>query len=424
MAEQDDWAGWYRDSVGREPDYSELVEELGGSPDERRSILEGYIEPTAEERSEGRKVPTLAHRAIADLVRDGLIRVLVTTNFDRLLENALRERGVEPTVVDSVDALQGAVPLTHAPCYLVKLHGDYKDARIRNTDGELADYPAALDALLDRIFDEHGVVVCGWSAEWDEALRRAMTRAPSRRYSLFWAVRGEPGDAARRIVEQRRGYFVPIEGADEFFGKLRDRVQTLVQTRRRDPRNVELLVNVAKRFVAKPQYRVELDDLLESEVEMLLARLRSSTSPASPDAHGIRVRTVFYYSSVEPLGRMAGALGRWGDGHEVDGVVNARLALVRQADEVRAGVTSLLYLRAYAAVIAAGFLRPRCNLRRALGSAAPAVVAPPAEGRTGSQGAWWTSCSCGLGMAGTTGSGTNCRSWNATTRRCRTTCAP
>ena len=349
--EQTDWAEWYRDSVRREPDYSELVEELGGSPDERRSILEGYIEPTEEERAEGRKVPTAAHRAIADLVRDGLVRVVVTTNFDRLLENALRDRGVEPTVVDSVDALQGAVPLTHAPCYLVKLHGDYKDARIRNTDEELANYPTAFDTLLDRIFDEHGLVVCGWSAEWDEALRRAMTRAPSRRYSLFWAVRGEPGDAARRIVEERRGRFVPIGDADEFFGKLRDRVQTLVQTRRRDPRSVELLVNVAKRFVGKAEYRVELDDLLESEVETLLARLRSSTPPAGPDADGIRLRAAFYESVVEPLGRMAGALGRWGDDHEVDGVVNAVLALVRQADEVRDGVTSLLYFRAYPAVL-------------------------------------------------------------------------
>jgi hypothetical protein len=29
-------------------------------------------------------------------------------NFDRLMENALREHGVEPTVVASVDALAGA----------------------------------------------------------------------------------------------------------------------------------------------------------------------------------------------------------------------------------------------------------------------------------------------------------------------------
>ena len=320
-SDQDDWAAWYRKNVGREPDYSELVKELGGSPEERRSILEGYIEPTAEDREEGRKVPTEAHRAIADFVNDGLVRVVVTTNFDRLLENALRDRGVEPTVVDSVDALMGAKPLTHTACYVVKLHGDYKDARIRNTDEELGNYPPEFDALSDRIFDEHGLVVCGWSAEWDEALRRAIMRAPSRRYSCYWAVRGELGDEARRIVGHRRAHLMHIGDADEFFGKLRDRVQTLVQTRRVHPMSVELLVTSAKRFVGKVEHRVELDDLLESEVQKLILRLRSSTPPVQPDAEGIRLLTAFYESAAEPLVRMVGALGRWGDDHEVDGGV-------------------------------------------------------------------------------------------------------
>ena len=161
--EQPDWAAWYRDKFRKEPNYSDLVAEVAPSPAERRAILHDYIEPTSAEREEGRKVPTKAHLAIADLVYDGHVRVILTTNFDRLLENALRERGVEPTVIDSVDALEGAEPLSHTSCYLVKLHGDYKDARIRNTEEELAKYPPEYETLLDRIFDEHGLVVCGWS---------------------------------------------------------------------------------------------------------------------------------------------------------------------------------------------------------------------------------------------------------------------
>lgn len=59
------------------------------------------------------------------------------------MENALREQGIEPTVVSSADVLSGAEPLTHSRCYLLKLHGDYKDARILNTDQELSAYPKA-----------------------------------------------------------------------------------------------------------------------------------------------------------------------------------------------------------------------------------------------------------------------------------------
>ena len=196
--------------------------------------------------------------------------MIVTTNFDRLLENALRERGVEPTVIDSVDALNGAEPLAHTTCYLVKLHGDYKDARILNTYAELVQYPPEYDALLDRILDEHGLVVCGWSGEWDEALYRAIMRSSSTRYSFFWAGRGQLGDPAKKIVAHRGGHVVPIADADDFFGRLRDQVQTLARTHRQDPRSVDLLVKSTKRFASRPEHTIELHNLLESEVQRLL----------------------------------------------------------------------------------------------------------------------------------------------------------
>jgi hypothetical protein len=116
---QSDWAMWYCDRNGTNPDYSALLAELAISAAERRSILHSYIEPDDEDRAEGKKLPTAAHHTIAGLVRDGYVRVIVTTNFDRLLENALREIGVEPTVVSSVDTLSGAEPITHSACYVL-----------------------------------------------------------------------------------------------------------------------------------------------------------------------------------------------------------------------------------------------------------------------------------------------------------------
>jgi NAD-dependent SIR2 family protein deacetylase len=138
VKDQTDWAAWYKRTHGNEPGYSELLDQLAATPDERRSILHSYIEPTPEEQEAGKKVPTKAHRAIASLVQAGYIKVIVTTNFDRLTENALREVGVEPMVIGSEDALKGAVPLIHSRCYVIKLHGDYLDTRILNTEAELS----------------------------------------------------------------------------------------------------------------------------------------------------------------------------------------------------------------------------------------------------------------------------------------------
>src|SRR5438105_1361829 len=122
IPDQANWTKWYKDETGSDPDYSALLAELAATSEERRAVLHGYIEPTEEDRQERRKIPTAAHRAIAALVRSSYIRVLITTNFDRLLENALREVGVEPTIVASVDALLGAEPIVHSACYVLKLH--------------------------------------------------------------------------------------------------------------------------------------------------------------------------------------------------------------------------------------------------------------------------------------------------------------
>ncbi|HEY8011911.1 MAG TPA: SIR2 family protein, partial [Rudaea sp.] len=259
VEEQPDWSQWYKSRTGQEPNYSALLEEIAGSPEERRSILHRYIEPSEQDREEGRKVPTAAHHAIAQLVRSGHIRVIITTNFDRLLENALREHGVEPTVVSSIDALSGAEPLTHSQCYLLKLHGDYKDARILNTDRELYEYPKEYERLLDRILDEHGLIVCGWSGEWDHALRAAFLRAPNRRYSVFWAAHGELSADAQDLIACRKGKVVPITGADAFFKALQQRIETLEQSQRQNPLSIELLVNGTKRFLAKVEHRIQLD---------------------------------------------------------------------------------------------------------------------------------------------------------------------
>ncbi|PJE43106.1 MAG: hypothetical protein CUR33_07335 [Pseudomonas sp.] len=350
---QSDWATWYREKTGQEPNYSALLEEIASSPDERRAILHRYIEPDEQDREEGRKVPTKAHHAIAQLVRSGHVRVIVTTNFDRLMENALREQGVEPTVVSSADVLAGAEPLTHSRCYLLKLHGDYKDARILNTDQELSAYPESYDKLLDRIFDEHGLITCGWSGEWDHALRAAFLRAPNRRYPVYWAARGALGTGACELATHRSAKTIPISGADEFFQTLQQRVETLEQNQRQNPLSIELLVNSTKRYLAKPEYRIQLDELLSQETERLMAQLDANqfTPQGQWSQEEFRSRVRRYEALTEPLTRMAGVLGRWGDGSELTTILDIIRGLYLQAEKVGNGLVVWLGLRSYPAVL-------------------------------------------------------------------------
>jgi hypothetical protein len=353
IEEQPDWAAWYRKEAGKEPNYSTVLAELALSPAERRSILHGYIEPTEADREESRKVPTAAHRAIAELVRRGYIRVIITTNFDRLTENALREAGIEPTVIASADSLSGAEPITHSACYVLKLHGDYKDSRILNTDEELQGYPDEYNRLLDRIFDEYGLIVCGWSGEWDHALRAAFLRAPNRRYGLYWAARGKLRAPAEEIVDHRKARVLTISDADSFFTGLQQRIETLENTRRQNPLSVELVVNTVKRYLAKPEHRIQLDELVTQEADRMLAAL--DVPELAPHGNLSRqdflTRIHIYEGATEPLARVAGVLGRWGDGTETTLVLDLIRALYAYAEKEKGGMNYWLGLRRYPAVL-------------------------------------------------------------------------
>ena len=62
---------WYQEKFGKEPDYSELLDNLAKTAAERQQLLRSYWEPNEQEREEGLKQPTAAHHAIAALVARG-----------------------------------------------------------------------------------------------------------------------------------------------------------------------------------------------------------------------------------------------------------------------------------------------------------------------------------------------------------------
>ena len=264
---------WYQEMFKKEPDYSDLLKNIAKTQAERQQLLREYWEPNEQEREEGDKEPTIAHRAIATLVARGFIKVIITTNFDRLMEKALRDAGVEPTVLSSPDDVQGALPLVHTPCCVFKLHGDYRDTRIRNTPDELETYPEAFNKLLNRIFDEFGLIVCGWSADWDGGLRNAMCRAPSRRFTTYWAVRGEPSDAAQRLINHRRAEVIAIENADNFFQTIEQHVLSIEEFSRSHPLSTEAAVITLKRYLSESKYQIQLSDFVNETVERVIEKV-------------------------------------------------------------------------------------------------------------------------------------------------------
>ncbi|MCF5031547.1 SIR2 family protein [Pseudomonas syringae] len=357
VGEQEDWHAWYLGQTGEQPNYSTLLETLAGTQSERRAIVQSFLEPTAQELEDGLKVPTRAHRAIAEMVRAGHVRVIVTTNFDRLMENALRDAGIEPTIVSSVDTLAGAEPLAHSQCFILKIHGDYKDARILNTDVELGEYPTEFNTLLDRILDEFGLIVAGWSGEWDHALRAAFLRAPSRRYPTYWLARGGVSERAQELVARRRASVVSGTDADTFFDALNLKLETIQKSRQPNPASVELMIAMAKRFMDRPEHRIQLDDMVTAQTRRSIADF----APLFAGQGDVRTQAFSdwvpeYEAIAEPIARLASVLGRWGTGNELSLVLDAVKGLYAEAHREQAGYTHWLALKNYpAALVVLGY---------------------------------------------------------------------
>jgi hypothetical protein len=306
---------WYRAEVGAEPDYSDLLKLLAPTPAERNAILRGYFVPTQEEREQNVKVPQDGHRAIAELVAGGYIRVIVTTNFDSLVEDALTQAGVDATVISTPDAIKGSIPLPHAACTVFKVHGDYRDARIRNTEAELSKYPRVFNQHLDRIFDEYGLIVCGWSAKWDYALRAALERRRSQRYTTYWTHRSPLKELEQRLAVQLNAETVQIAGADQFFRSLAESIKAISETSQPHPLSARVAEATVKRYVVDDRYRILLSDLVLREARRVhdaTAWPTIHSAPVRMSPQDLEQRLAFYQTQTRTLMAMMVAGCYWG----------------------------------------------------------------------------------------------------------------
>ena len=253
---------WYLKEYETEPSYSSLLDQLAKSKADRSNYLKTFFEPSEEERIQNIKMPSRAHRAIANMVSKKHIRVIITTNFDRLLEQALEDVSIRPVVISTGDQVKGAPPLVHTPCVILKVNGDYLDNRIRNTTQELETYDPATIALLEQIFDEFGLVVCGWSGDWDIALCNSIMRSPSRRYVTFWATKGTLSQSANKIVNNKGAIPLQIVDADSFFESLEEKINALEEFKQPHPLSIATIIVTLKKYIVDDIYRIRLHDLL------------------------------------------------------------------------------------------------------------------------------------------------------------------
>lgn len=108
------------------------------------------------------------HEALADRARAGLVRAVLTTNFDRLIELALTARGVAHKVFATTKAfetLPEALDQRDAPFPVIKAHGTVTipSSMVDTLAQRVAGRPQSLEAAIRMLLERSPCLVLGFS---------------------------------------------------------------------------------------------------------------------------------------------------------------------------------------------------------------------------------------------------------------------
>ncbi len=142
--------------------------------------------------------PCFAHRVLAVLMSTRQTDCVFTTNFDPLIEesvtlsNALLpvESQKRPTVA-AIDSAERALRCLNESDWplIAKLHGDYKSAKIKNTNAELQTQDENMRSVLIETCKRYGLVIVGYSgrdASIMDALEHVLREPHAFPGGLYW----------------------------------------------------------------------------------------------------------------------------------------------------------------------------------------------------------------------------------------------
>jgi hypothetical protein len=311
---------WFKDTFGEPATFQRLMKELGISEGNRKDGLKRFIYQTDEDGNPVPGVPTEAHRAIARLVKSGMISLIITTNFDPLMEEALKGENVPYEVItEESDVTQ--MSIFPDRCRVVKVNGDFERGTLRITPEDLKKYPQVIEDYLKRIFREYGLVICGWSGIFDTHLSEILcTPEIPRRYPVFWCLRKEGRDPPK-VFQALLPNGIDIDNADDFFTTLEVMIERFSRFEPRTTLSAAAAVRKVKEALKQSKPELVLPDLINTETDRVLAFLADKSRYQADDIDGKEFYTAMLRELEDvaaPLAAMVATVAQYDDGTFAD----------------------------------------------------------------------------------------------------------
>lgn len=221
------------DSLGNMPsanskdEYATLFEAVYPAETDRRTYINSKMS--------GAK-PSYGHIALASLMKAGITKLIWTTNFDPLIADACAKvyDGTGPLTTVALEASQIAEDCISEERWPleVKLHGDFRSRRLKNTQEELRYQDAHIRRLLVEACGRYGMVISGYSGRDDSimaTLEDAAVSSDAFPAGVFWLHRGT-GPPIQRVKDligmaAARGIEAAIVRVENFDEVMRDLIR-------------------------------------------------------------------------------------------------------------------------------------------------------------------------------------------------------
>jgi hypothetical protein len=170
------------------------------------------------------------YKILSDFVMRGLVRTILTTNFDTCLTDALKERQPHIRHIHEVNRKHGddAEFDVFSKCQIVWLHGRAEQYSDKNSAGEVGTIDPKLISLLRPLLAASPIIVIGYRGAEPSVMEGLFGQSREGRLDfprgVYWCLRrGETPHPSVEALGRRLGSnfrLLEIEGFDELFAEL------------------------------------------------------------------------------------------------------------------------------------------------------------------------------------------------------------
>ena len=189
-----------------------------GDPEEGYAALEAVM---------ANKEPSIGYSVLAYIMSQTRHKVVITTNFDNLVANALTIFTSDYPLVCGHESLTGFIhPHMRRPL-VAKIHRDLMLGPINDVEA-VARLQKGWEPVLRDLFGVYTPIMIGYGGNDGSLMGLLDSLRPGEIAGrLFWCYRqqgGAPNERIRQLVGKHRGALVPILGFDEFMLQLADKL--------------------------------------------------------------------------------------------------------------------------------------------------------------------------------------------------------